>query len=643
MRLLRGWRPALRIARREAVRARGRSVLVLVMIGLPVLGIVALDTLARTVTVSTVEGLSRQLGSADALVTDGQSNGPVDQTPDMSNASSLDAEVGEQLTPTPDSIRSILGADTKVLERVSARIAVRTEVGLARPNAIGVDLQDPMTRGLFDLRSGRYPSNAEEVVVSGRLAGRGFPVGSTLTLADGTALRVVGTVESTTTRGLNLLAGQVDALGLDHATEGDEPIVEWLVSRPGGVDWETVRALNSEGMFALSRSVVENPPPASEVTVETYGGGETDARAVAVLALVAAMALLEVVLLAGPAFAVGARRQQRALALMAASGAEPPHLRRVVLASGVVLGSAAVVLGAVLGVVVAWLVRPIVQHFSDTMLGPFQVAPRDIAVIAAAGLLSALLAALLPALIAARSDVVAILAGRRGETRTAVWSPVLGALMLSSVSPARRTAPCSPAAVRRSLPVPRSWPSWAWCCSRRWSSACSVASPGCCRCRPGSPSAMRHGTAAVRRRPSLRLPRRSPEWSHSASAGRATRRRTAPRTRRLCRWARRWSSRSGSRTRPGPGSSASCTGSCPGHGRRSSEGSTRAVMSSCASSRTPAPGEHSFRDERARRSRRPRQPCGCPADDVQTGRAPRWPRRCGAVWARSLCSATRCG
>ena len=114
---------------------------------------------------------------------------------------------------------------------------------------------------------------------------------------------------------------------------------------------------------------------------------------VAVLALVVAMALLEVVLLAGPAFAVGARRQQRALALMAASGAEPPHLRRVVMASGVVLGTAAVVLGSAAGVGVAWVARPLVQQFTDTVLGPFEVAPGH-RCDRRFGLLSALLAAL---------------------------------------------------------------------------------------------------------------------------------------------------------------------------------------------------------------------------------------------------------
>ena len=52
-----------------------------------------------------------------------------------------------------------------------------------------------------------------------------------------------------------------------------------------------------------------------------YDTGDGDY--IAIVALIVAMALLEVVLLAGPAFAVGARRQARTLALMAASGGTP--------------------------------------------------------------------------------------------------------------------------------------------------------------------------------------------------------------------------------------------------------------------------------------------------------------------------------
>ena len=101
----------------------------------------------------------------------------------------------------------------------------------------------------------------------------------------------------------------------------------------------------------LSRAVVEDPPPDSELPAElTQWQASADDASIAVIVLVVVMALLEVVLLAGPAFAVGARRQSRTLALMAASGGTPKQARRVILAGGLVLGGVAAVLGVVLGI-----------------------------------------------------------------------------------------------------------------------------------------------------------------------------------------------------------------------------------------------------------------------------------------------------
>ncbi len=85
------------------------------------------------------------------------------------------------------------------------------------------------------------------------------------------------------------------------------------------------------------------------------------------------MALIEVVLLAGPAFAVGARRQSRNLALLAASGGTPRQARRVVLASGLVLGSLGAALGVLLGIGVAAAILPVLQRFSGSWFGPFDV------------------------------------------------------------------------------------------------------------------------------------------------------------------------------------------------------------------------------------------------------------------------------
>ena len=89
--------------------------------------------------------------------------------------------------------------------------------------------------------------------------------------------------------------------------------------------------------------------------------------------------------------------------------------------------------------------------------GPFDVPWLHLVGIAGFGLLSALLAAVVPAWIASRQDVVAVLAGRRGDA-PGLRSPILGVVLLgvgiagvgrrrdraaSSRSPSRRSWPCS--------------------------------------------------------------------------------------------------------------------------------------------------------------------------------------------------------
>jgi putative ABC transport system permease protein len=442
MRRWRTWRPALRIARREAVRAKGRSVLVLVMIVIPVLAVVGADVLGRTADVTTVEGLDRQLGSSDALVRWNGDQSPVDQSPTLDTYGTRANATGDLPRPTARTITAVLPA-ARIVTVDTGQVAVRTRVGVSRPAAMELDGRRSVTHGLLDLRSGRYPRTAGEVAVSPRLAARGFDVGSTLRYAGGGRATVVGLVEPTTSTRASFLVGLPGTLPLETSVTAEPGLRSWLVSLPGGVSWSDVRALNTHGLQVLSRRVVEHPPPASQVTMRSSSNGLTSSQ-LAVIAMIVAMALLEVVLLAGPAFAVGARRQERSLALVASTGGTPRDVRRVVLASGVVLGLVAAVTGAVCGVGIAWLAEPFVQRVSSKPFGPFQVAWRDIIGIAACGLLSALLAAVAPAVMAARQDVVAVLAGRRGRTTRPRWSPVAGAVLLgcgvlSAVVGARRT------------------------------------------------------------------------------------------------------------------------------------------------------------------------------------------------------------
>jgi putative ABC transport system permease protein len=158
----------------------------------------------------------------------------------------------------------------------------------------------------------------------------------------------------------------------------------------------------------------------------------SSSAASAVMAMVIASVVLEVVLLAGPAFAVGVRRQRRDLALIGAAGGASGDLRRVVLASGLVLGGGAALLGAGLGVAAGAALLPVAADLSGRTFGPFEVSVLDLVLTVAVGVLAGLAAAYFPARQAARTDVVETLAGRRGQARTSWRSPVLGFLLAAA-------------------------------------------------------------------------------------------------------------------------------------------------------------------------------------------------------------------
>lgn len=427
------WRPILRMARRDALRHRGRSVLVLFMIALPVLAVTAADVVYTTSDVSGVEGIERRIGAADASVSflGGEVQQGADPHDSVSWGGSEDAEDAAGFGPA--SISRILGRTVEGAERREGSVRARTDKGVSEFPALELDLRSPMAEGLFTVVAGRAPASTDEVVVSRKLAARGPGVGEQLEIVDGSTLDVVGIVESSTDQDPTTAVALVGGFGIDGGREdfyGSGS--DWLIDAAGPVTWEDVLTLNAAGAVVVSAEVLRNPPPESELAPEVRGmSGSTDDAVLAVAALIVVMTLIEVVLLAGPAFAVGARRQSRNLALLAASGGTPRQMRRVILASGLVLGSAASALGVGLGLVVAWAALPVVQSFSGQRLGPYDVPWLHLLGIAGFGLLSALLAAVVPAWIASRQDVVAVLAGRRGDPRPSLRFPLLGLVLLA--------------------------------------------------------------------------------------------------------------------------------------------------------------------------------------------------------------------
>jgi putative ABC transport system permease protein len=425
MSLISGWRLALRLAWREVARSRARSALVLAMVTFPVIAVAAADVAQATASVSSVESLDRRIGSAEARIQALSDVKSVEQTADP-DSGSISTQGAKGAQATLSEIETALGGGRPATEVRESQVGVRTDVGVLRVDATGLDLSDPLTDGLFRLTSGRLPSAADEVDVNAALAGHGLVVGDTITLTTGSTVRVVGTAESAGLRSQPIMVG---TLGSMPSTSLDG-VRTWLVGG-AAVTWADVRAVNAVGGIVLSRQVIEHPPSVSELPESVRYNGVNRSQIYAVLALIGVMTLLEVVLLAGPAFAVGARRQSRALALIAANGGNPSQARRVVLGSAVVLGTIGAVGGTVLGIGLARLVLlPILQGLQQTYFGPFQLRWTHLAGIAAFGLLSAFLAAVVPAWIASRQDVVAVLAGRRGDRAASRRSPFVGLLLL---------------------------------------------------------------------------------------------------------------------------------------------------------------------------------------------------------------------
>jgi putative ABC transport system permease protein len=429
------WLTALRIARREARRAKGRSALVVTLIGLPVLAATSAAVSYDMFTLTAEEELDRELGAADAQL-NWVAGDPVQQA-DVGGEGLFEYEDDQAGPPAhgAEDIRALLPPGSRVTPRWQgeARLA-------GSPDWVSwqvLDLADPITRGAAYLVDGRAPAAADEVAVTDAVADEhGTGVGGRIELADdGGTYTVVGMVEfpgqpSGTIRFDTPTLGQPVIVFHPDGQPAEAWGVRWLVDTPEPVGWEQVQALNQHGILVFSRAVALDPPAelversgaiSIMANVPTFGVG----------AVIGGLAALEIVLLAGPAFAVGARRRRRELALIAASGGTNAQQRRIVLADGVVLGALGAAAGIGLGVVSAFAARPLVeQYLVDARAGGYRVFPLALAGIAAFAVGTGLLAALVPAVTAARQQVVDALAGRRGITRTRKRWPALGAVMI---------------------------------------------------------------------------------------------------------------------------------------------------------------------------------------------------------------------
>ncbi|WP_127467303.1 FtsX-like permease family protein [Streptomyces sp. B27] len=449
MSLFPGWRAAFRIARRDALRAKGRSALVVAMIALPVLGVTAADLTYRSALPTAAEDLTADLGAADALFMD-QGMGPVPlwqmpdgimwQTPEGAPETFYDDE------RKPVDVPATFPKGSRSLTEQSVPASVTTHHGITDTQITELAVADPMLRGRVELTEGAYPRAEDEMAATEAfLDASGLSVGDRITVRGPQQVyTLTGAVElpaQLKNESLFAVPGAVIA-PWQKTADGDRKVLppqanglKWLVQGPpgAGVTWPDILAANEKGVVVRARQVALDPPPDSEVPMAAYMQSWTssDAELTAAALTVAAMALLEIVLLAGPAFAVGARRSRRQLGLVGSCGGTRGQVRAVVLAGGAVLGGVGAVVGVGAGFGLTVLFRPMIEEFSGRRFGELTVHPWEIIAIAVLGLVTGVLAALAPAIVAGRQSVLESLTGRRGARRSSRVLPVVGTVVLA--------------------------------------------------------------------------------------------------------------------------------------------------------------------------------------------------------------------
>lgn len=406
------WRPATRMARRSIRRNLARSVLIALLIGLPVAVATVSDVLYRS-SDSPAAYAYTNLGSADAkvVVTAAERITNFELTSEWYGGFE---SVGQRDPATVD-VEALLPPGTRIeasqgdggpgmLLRKGDRF---DEVGLQHAAMPSVFQPDRV-----QLRAGRFPG-AGEVAISQSTADK-LGVGPGDTIADdltGTEMTVSGIVRDERCLRCSDAFAQ-PGQEVVPSPRGDgvfDTEITYLVDLPPGTSATLLaHRLAEKGVMTYPRDTYVHRDRYQDwdepVTLEQVRGA-------ALTTLIVGLGLLEVILLAGAAFAVGARKQVRDMGLISAGGASPRQLRAVLLVQGATLGVLGTAGGVVVGLLVARLGWPLWEWMNGSVLPVFRLGP-EILIAVVVGVVSGVLAAVVPAVGAARRQPLDALSGR---------------------------------------------------------------------------------------------------------------------------------------------------------------------------------------------------------------------------------------
>ena len=409
-RQLSSFRLAARLARRETLRRPWRTLLVALLISVPVAGMVVAAVWVRTDHQTPTGQWRAQYGKADLFATPG-------------------APRGAAVEPGGPSLDELLPEGTRTVRYRSEYSRIVRTIDGRRSTAEITDLPmaDPLAAPIIQVTSGRAPHRAGEVFLARSVAKRlGVHVGDQLSLErpESVEWTVVG------------LGERRAWWGSDLVILGPGTSFPWRDTN-FGPSQQTVLADLPDDLTAAQLAALSRFPEGAGFAPGLVPSGtsgathwdtsdSSDSQAVAWSWVIGAIALTVVGIVIAAAFAAGARRQLATLGQLAANGASPAVLRRVLFLQGTWTG----VLGAALGLGLAAATLAAAAPHVDRLLGrdvdPYTMNPSDLIPIVVLGVVAATLAALIPARTTARTPVLAALAGRRPLRRVPAWLTATG-------------------------------------------------------------------------------------------------------------------------------------------------------------------------------------------------------------------------
>lgn len=403
---------ARRMALRDIKKNKSTSALILALIALPMMVMVLVATVLQSATPTGEEKARMQLGKFDVQLVGADYVSGAVQDPNDPWSSSYDGEMDEDTKHTGEAdertiLKQLPDGSTSTTVR-SGNLGSTAVEGIERLEIALGNFSDPRFAGRYELIEGNW-GGSDSVVINQDLAkAMKLGIGDQLK-ASGTDYSISGIAKNSSGRGKNYTSLSL-SLGLQ---EYDSPGIFVAADHPLGKEIEQdfvsvfvaetnlatsqLAGLNALGIGAYSHDFIINPPAG----IGSVESSNEAARAEALVQflgmfIIGFFVFLEVGLLAGAAFAVGAKKQRRTFALLAANGAEGATIRSTGVYSGLYLGGIGVLLGITLGLGGAWGIV-VWGKYNDGGFPGWHIPWAMLAALTGLGLGSAAIAALLPA------------------------------------------------------------------------------------------------------------------------------------------------------------------------------------------------------------------------------------------------------